>query len=84
MFNKMSGHNAELAQTTDFGMDSAIEDARKNTKLVTKLKGKLLGKGTDAVADARNALTSHVVVVGNRIEDLEKSANRCLELLGEM
>merc|ERR1712216_433930 len=82
MFNKMSGHSGELAQMDDFGLDSALEDAIKNAKLVRTLKRKLLGHGEEGEEADGTDTAATLTAVDNRLTTVEQTQSRIMMLLG--
>jgi hypothetical protein len=84
MFNKMSGHSGELAQMEDFGVDTALEDAIKNAKLTKALKRKLIGKVEDGEVAPDNDTATMMNQLENRIDNIEASQTRVLQLLNDL
>jgi len=85
MFNKMSGHSGELAQMEDFGLDTALEDAMKNARLVKALKRKVLGQTDegDETLDG-SATVASIASLENKVNAMETTQNRVLELLTQL
>jgi len=84
MFNKMSGHSGELAQMEDFGVDTALEDAMKNARLVKALKRKLLGTTDEGEEPPDMNAITNMHSLEDRIASIEASQNRVLSLLNEI
>merc|ERR1711907_590912 len=84
MFNKMSGHSGELAQMEDFGVNSALEDAIKNAKLVKALKAKLLGEAEEGEKAPTDHTLDMVHQLEQRIDAIEAGQNRVLSLLNDL
>jgi len=84
MFNKMSGHSGELAQMQDFGVDSALEDAIKNAKLVKTLKSKLLGRADDGEIAPADSTLSTMTTLETKLDAVETQQNRILTLLNDL
>jgi len=84
MFNKMSGHSGELAQMEDFGVNSALEDAIQNAKLVKALNRKLLGQTEEGEEAPAEDTFSTLATLENKIDAMETSNARILQLVSEL
>jgi len=85
MFNKMSGHSGELAQMEDFGVDTALEDAIKNAKLVKALKQKLLGVTGEENEEENFTGTVHQIAhLQTKVANMEANQARILDLLSQL